>query len=77
MKFAENKIGFTINIFDDSDNILPIIQVRGEYVTQMHNTVRIVQLGAVKDDVITSCLDDSFVTVISFPHVVARSEHTS
>ena len=50
MKFAENKIGFTINIFDDSDNILPIIQVRGEYVTQMHNTVRIVQLGVVKDD---------------------------
>ena len=44
MKFAENQIGFTINIFDDSDNILPIIQVRGEYVTQMHNTVRIVQL---------------------------------
>ena len=32
-----------------TDNILPIIQVRSEYVTQMHNTVRIVQLGVVKD----------------------------
>ena len=50
MKFAEYKIGFMINILDDSDSILPIIQVRGEYVTQMHNTVRIVQLGVVKDD---------------------------
>ena len=50
MKFAEYKIGFMINIFDESDNIFPIIQVRGEYVTQMHNTVRIVQLGVVKYD---------------------------
>ena len=50
MKFSEYKIGFTVNIFDDSDNILPIIQVRGDYVAQMHNTVRIVQLGVVKND---------------------------
>ena len=38
MKIAKYKIGFTVNIFDDSDDILSIIQVSGKYVTQMHIT---------------------------------------
>ena len=45
MEFTKDKISFMIHIFDNSNDVIFVILVEGEYVTQMHNTVKIGQLN--------------------------------
>ena len=46
----KDRISFTIHILDYSNDVIFVIQAECEYLTQMHNTVKIGQLGVVEQN---------------------------
>ena len=49
-KVTYNKVSFAVDIFYDSDDVFSVVQVVREYVSQVQNSIKILQLSVVEHD---------------------------